>query len=345
MIELTTGVPGSGKTLSMVDRLHKLQTKWARDSAEIRPVFVSGIPDLALPHTALPLKSVQLSKSATPSLVPDWEALPDGALVIISEAQGCFPPRSSQSTPPDHVAFLNVHRHKGLDIWLDTQHPKLIDGSVRALVGKHQHYRRLFGGQRAVVYEWDSCSDSLSGMNTATKSFYSYPKHAFKFYKSAEVHTKQSFKLPIWFLLPFLALLLGLYFVPSAYDLIANGSSGKGIHSTAPAAQPDAASESSPDASEPTTTKKQPLGVPVAISPPLQISACLASESFCRCYTATGIRLKMNDADCRAAAASPNEFFRLNEQALAIAAPRPVPSPALHQSVAVQDLSAPDLSQ
>ncbi|MDP2144408.1 MAG: zonular occludens toxin domain-containing protein [Gallionella sp.] len=344
MIELTTGVPGSGKTLSMVDRLNRLQTKWARDPAEIRPVFVSGIPDLALPHTPLPLKSVQLSKSATPSLVPDWEALPDGALVIISEAQGCFPPRSSQSTPPEHVSFLNVHRHKGLDIWLDTQHPKLIDGSVRALVGKHQHYRRLFGGQRAVVYEWDSCSDSLSGMAAATKSFYTYPRHAFKFYKSAEIHTKQSFKLPLWLFIPLLSVPLAFYFIPHAYDVFANGMSGKTpVVESAPSGSVSAVPAPAPDSES--VPSKRSMGVPVAISAPLQISACVASESFCRCYTATGIRLKMSDAECRAAAASPNEFFRLNEQAVAIAAPRSVPSPALHQSVAAQDLSAPDLPQ
>lgn len=229
MIELTSGVPGSGKTLSTVERLAKLQARWEAHSDESRPVFVLGIPDLALPHSPVPLKSVQVSKAGAPMLVPDWDEMPDGSLVIIDEAQGCFPPRSSMSTPPEHVAWLNTHRHRGFDIWVSTQHPKLIDGSVRALVGRHQHFRRLFGGQRAVIYEWDSCSDSLAGTASSVKSYYSYPRQAFKWYKSAEIHTKQKFKLPMWIYIPFAGVLLGLYFVPKAYGVLTNGMSGKSI--------------------------------------------------------------------------------------------------------------------
>jgi zona occludens toxin len=229
MIELNTGVPGSGKTLSMVERLSKLQAKWTLVGSDARPVFVLGIPDLLLPHSLVPLKSVQIHKAGAPSLVPDWDAMPDGSLVIIDEAQGCFPPRSSASAAPAHVAWLNTHRHHGFDIWLTTQHPKLIDGTVRALVGRHQHYRRMFGGSRACVYEWDSCADSLSGMNNSVKSYFSYPKKIFRFYKSAEIHTKQSFKIPLWVFIPFLGLVLAAYFVPRTYNVLHNGVTGKGI--------------------------------------------------------------------------------------------------------------------
>jgi zona occludens toxin len=220
MIELRTGVPGAGKTLSAVERLAKLQARWDSHPDEARPVFVSGIPDLALPHSEMPLKSVQIRKAGTPSLVPDWDEMPDGSLVIIDEAQGVFPPRSSASEAPAHVAWLNTHRHRGFDIWLTTQHPKLIDASVRALIGKHQHYRRLFGGMRCAVYEWDCCSDSLSGLKTAVISYWSYPRKAFKWYKSAEIHTKQNFKLPRWILIPVLGFVLMLFFFPRAYGVI-----------------------------------------------------------------------------------------------------------------------------
>ncbi|MBI5439489.1 MAG: hypothetical protein HY936_11205 [Nitrosomonadales bacterium] len=56
-------------------------------------------------------------------------------------------------------------------------------------------------------YEWDSCSDNLSGTANAVKSFYNYPKKVFKWYKSAEVHNKQSFKLPLWVFVPLLGVL------------------------------------------------------------------------------------------------------------------------------------------
>lgn len=220
MIELRTGVPGSGKTLSMVAALASLFKRWGNFPEEARPVFQLGIPDLVFPVAEVPLKSVQVNKAGSPSLVPDWDAMPEGSLVIIDEAQGVFPPRSSASMAPAHVAWLNTHRHKGFDIWLTTQHPKLIDGTVRALVGKHQHYRRLFGGQRAICYEWDACSDSLSGLKQAVTSYFPYPRKAFQWYKSAEIHTKQSYKLPSWLLLPVVGVLLMLFFMPKAYSIM-----------------------------------------------------------------------------------------------------------------------------
>lgn len=229
MIELHTGVPGAGKTLNMVERLFKTVAKW-KDKPELaRPIFVLGIPDLALPHAIVPLKSVQIHKAGSPSLVPDWDAMPDGSLVIIDEAQGCFPPMSSATAAPEHVAWLNTHRHRGFDIWLTTQHPKLIDGRVRALVGRHQHFRRLFGMGRCVIYEWDACSDSLTGMSTAVTTQWSHPKNVFKFYKSAEIHTKQSFKLPKWLLVLPAGLILAAIFVPRAASVIAKGVSGQGL--------------------------------------------------------------------------------------------------------------------
>lgn len=254
MIELNTGVPGAGKTLSMVERLAKLIDRWGAHPEEGRSIFVHGIPELALPHSPMPI----LNNPSFPGKnnvgqagvqgVPDWDAMPDGSLVIIDEAQGCFPPRSSASTAPAHVAWLNTHRHRGFDIWLTTQHPKLIDGSVRALVGKHQHYRRMFGGSRAVVYEWDACSDSLSGLANAVTSHWSYPKKVFKWYKSAEIHTKQSFKLPKWLLILPLGVVMALIFFPRAYSTLTSAISGKGLsqgktqvaQTAAPAALPPA---------------------------------------------------------------------------------------------------------
>lgn len=222
MILLNTGVPGSGKTLSMVQDLSALFKRWQAHPEEARPVFVLGIPELALPHAPVPLKSVQVDKAGAPRLVPDWDEMPDGSLVLIDECQGVFPPRSSQSTPPAHVAWLNTHRHKGFDLWITTQQPKLIDASVRALVGRHKHYRRVFGMQRSIVYEWDACSDSLSGMNNAVKTYWPFPAGAFKWYKSAEMHTKQKFKIPLWFGILPLGLVLCSFFVPKAYTAITN---------------------------------------------------------------------------------------------------------------------------
>lgn len=233
MIELNTGVPGSGKTLSMVQQLAALVARWDRHPEEARPIFVHGVPQLAIAHSPLPLLSISVGQLGLSEVIPDWQAMPEGSLVIIDECQCAFPPRSTQSKPLPHVAWLNVHRHHGFDIWLTTQHPKLIDGSVRALVGKHKHFRRLFGGQRAMIYEFDACNDGLGGLKNAVKSYWAYPKKAYTWYKSAEVHTRQRFRLPIWVFIPLLALALGAVFVPRAYSVLSHSIGGDGLKNSA----------------------------------------------------------------------------------------------------------------
>lgn len=323
MIELNTGVPGSGKTLSMVERLSKLVARWNAHPEEARPIFVLGIPDLLIPHAEVPLKSVQINKAGAPTLVPDWDLMPDGSLVVIDEAQGIFPPRSSASTSPAHVAWLNVHRHRGFDIWLTTQHPKLIDGSVRFLVGKHQHYRRLFGGARACVYEWDACSDGLAGTANAVKSYYSYPKHIFKFYKSAQIHTKQKFKVPFWVFIPVIGLILSIYFVPHAYFVLKDGMGGKGF-SSASSTVPSASGLIAPlgATGAATAAALAPSRPPVLVSDPVsvaklefkQISACVASHGKCQCYNSRGVHLDLPDAVCLKNAGAPSDLWRFKPE-------------------------------
>jgi zona occludens toxin len=337
MIELNTGVPGSGKTLSMVQRLSKLQSQWISKPELGRPVFVLGIPDLILPHSPVPLLSVQIAKAGSPSLVPDWDLMPDGSLVIIDEAQGCFPPRSSASTPPAHVSWLNVHRHRGFDIWLTTQHPKLIDASVRALVGKHQHYRRLFGGSRAVCYEWDACSDSLSGTKTAIKSFFPYPKNIFKFYKSAEIHTKQNFKLPLWAFIPVIGLVMGIIFFPKAYGVLHSGMTGQGLSTSSPVKTLSIAPPPAAGALAPVSRQVQasvvdlpPTLVSALDTSKVLISGCIASASKCQCYSDRGIKLHISEEECRLSVDAPTTRFKLNDE---ITPPAVSPPPSQASSV------------
>lgn len=233
MIQLNTGVPGAGKTLSMVQSLAAAVARWEKHPEEARAVFVHGIPGLSLPHSPLPLLSVSASSLGLAEVVPDWEKVPPGSLVIIDECQCAFPPRSTQSKPLPHVAWMNMHRHYGIDIWLTTQHPKLMDGSVRALVGRHQHFRRLFGGNRSLIYEFDACNDGLGGLKNAVKTYWSFPKKVFQWYKSSEVHTKQKFRLPIWIFIPFVGLALGALFVPRAFNVLHKGIGGKSVESSA----------------------------------------------------------------------------------------------------------------
>lgn len=313
VIELRTGIPGSGKTLSAVQELAKLQKKWEASPEDLRPVFVHGIADLSLNHALVPLRQIS-SKDGSLSFVPDWDLMPDGSLVLVDEAQGLFPPRSSQSKPPEHVAWLNTHRHKGFDIWITTQHPKLIDGAVRALVGKHLHYRRLFGGQRAAVYEFDGCNDSLNQLGSGVISYWPYPKRVFEWYKSAQLHTKQKFKLPRFLLVPLAGIVLGIFTMPTAIATLSNGMSGKGIKgdlpkistgSSLPVVAGVAAAAVGVGALAPSqSVYVSPNKIPVTpfTRPVVLAAACLASATKCKCYNRQGVAVQIPENECRAAA-------------------------------------------
>jgi zona occludens toxin len=270
-----------------------MQARWEKHPEESRSVFVHGVKDLALPHSPLPLKEVTISRITYQ--VPDWEAVPDGSYALIDEAQSMFPPRASGSTMPEHVAFLNTHRHHGLDITIITQHPRLIDTAVRALVGKHQHFRRLWGGTRAMVYEWDSCSDNLGGLANAVTSYFPFPKDAYKFYKSAEVHTKQKFKLPRWLIIPFVGVALGAVAAPYAYNRItglSNQDKAKasilaagGVNVPVPSI---GASGVLPGASAPSLAQ---------VAPPT-FAGCMSRPGRCQCFGMDGRLVEVTPERC-----------------------------------------------
>lgn len=121
---------------------------------------------------------------------------PTGAILVIDECQRVFRPRPSGSKVPDYVAELETHRHRGLDIFLLTQHPRLIDTNVRALVGHHAHIAKTNLGVRKIL-EWERCGDPTLArdVQAAVKSVYTLDKKAFGVYKSAEEHTKIKTKL------------------------------------------------------------------------------------------------------------------------------------------------------
>lgn len=307
MIELRTGTPGSGKTLSMVEALSRLQKKWEKHPEEARAIYVHNINDLALPHAPMPTKSIQVGPRA--QIVPDWDAMEAGSLVIIDECQDVFPPRSSQTVAPPHVAWLNTHRHGGFDLWLTTQNPKLIDFSVRALVNKHLHFRRLFGGQRAAVYEWDACSDSLSGLKDSVMTIYHFPKKAFAFYKSAEKHTKMSFKWPRWIIIPVAGLVLSVFAVPRAYSVLSGVMGGKGLASVkseallprpgglaVPAVLPVLTTQSM------ATVAAAPVVAAsgaVAAAGPAVFSGCMRSvKQECKCFDSRGKSVEVDNDVC-----------------------------------------------
>lgn len=198
-IIVVTGQPGSGKTALVVDMLAN------DDQFKGRPLFVMGIPDLAIDHTPCPPVADWTEYRASPdddSLQLAYFRFPENALVVLDEAQRIYRPRAVGSKVPPEVAAFETHRHTGVDFVLLTQHPGLIDANIRKLVGRHIHIRVTPLGR--YKYEWTELGDpeSASSREIAARSKYVLPKRAFDLYKSSQLHTKIKVKMP-WFVYMF----------------------------------------------------------------------------------------------------------------------------------------------
>lgn len=302
MIELQTGLPGAGKTLHTICRIK------AKAEAESRPVYYAGIPGLQLPWIELedPKK---------------WFECESNAIIVIDEAQNYFRPRGNGAAVPEHVAKLETHRHLGIDLVLITQHPMLIDSNVRRLCGKHYHSARQFGQQKAKVLEFESVKENpLSARANALEHTFNYPKEAFGWYKSAEVHThktKRPARYYLLFILPPLALALIGY---SAHWLYAR-TQGEPIAAGAQIPQRQAPAPSQPSGpgryreGKLTTAQyiqeRQPRVDGLAYSAPMYDevtkpvqapypAACVDLKGECRCYTQQATRLQMPAHLCKA---------------------------------------------
>lgn len=319
MIYLITGVPGSGKTLYAVSTLvKKLLSEKPKgpDGTEIeRRLLVDGIPDLLLPHEVLPPMVEDDKKSDNWTCDGDglltWPSwCKPGDLIVIDEVQRYWRPRGMGTKPPEMIKALETHRHLGVDFIIITQNPMLIDQNVRRLVGRHQHVRRLFGMARAIIYDWDACSVDVNRTKSATTSTWGYPKAAYNLYKSSALHLKQRQKVPLWLLVPILAI-VGLVAVsPKAFSTMSGAMTGKGISSASaplPAASapvtatPVTAAASAPAAVASASAISQNQGPSVEEIPPEKLAAgCFAFAKKCVCTDTRGAALDVEPGFCEA---------------------------------------------
>jgi len=129
MIYLYTGLNGAGKTSScLYDLLEVLKGSG-------RPFFASGIN-----WTPAGLERYR------PTIIEpaEWRDCPEGAVILVDEAQNSMPARPNTKDLPAWINELGTHRHKGHDIYLTTPHPMQIDVFARRLIGIHRHYVRAF---------------------------------------------------------------------------------------------------------------------------------------------------------------------------------------------------------
>jgi len=187
MLTLITGTPGAGKTLYAVWKIARLVpgTTVEKDGQPIPRRLLSNVRELQVEHTHINAEDLNTWHT--------W-AQP-GDVILFDEVQEVWRPRGLGTKVPDCIAALETHRHMGVDIVLVTQHPMLVDPNIRRLVNRHIHLRRL-AGKVAQAYEWDHCSNVNQTTTTVDSGLFWHPSAGYRLYKSAQVHTKPTTKVP-----------------------------------------------------------------------------------------------------------------------------------------------------
>lgn len=231
-IVLITGTPGAGKTAHMVHMLVN-DSMFKNSDGTPRKIFTNikglNIPDM--PTIDVSSIASEQAESTDEKLsfhdMYKWIVKPEnhGSVVIIDEVQDVWPARSNGSQVPPNVAWLNTHRHLGVNIFVLTQNPKNIDVNLRGLVNKHLHVAKNKLGMRTLL-EWKYCANNpLTQAKDAFAKIHKLDKKIFGYYKSAEVHTENKTKVTKWvFVLPIVLLIMpvALYF---SYSLLKNMAS------------------------------------------------------------------------------------------------------------------------
>lgn len=353
MIYLVTGNPGSGKTLYTVSKLIPDLLKEKPPQLDARRLVVDGIPDLAYDkHLMAPCKPDDkglLTCEDGHGLNTWHEWCKPGDLLVIDEVQRYWRPRSMGAKVPDYVANLETHRHKGVDFVLITQNPMLLDQNVRRLVGRHIHVRRVFGGSRSLLYDWDGCQADTTRVQSATKTLWSYPKSAFSLYKSSELHIKQKQKIPPFVIVPILAIVGAIALAPTLISSMSKAT--KGEHAQAPKTSPSAPAGAVPGATPPPAGAEPALAPPASALPDFKpriegqpetapaydalrqvvnlprIAGGACTPARCVCVNQQGTDARLTDQQCRDWIASP-PFDPYTAATAPVSAPAPAPAPA-----------------
>lgn len=352
MITIISGTPGSGKTALIVDMMMD-ELKRGRKIFTIGiPKLLLNVHEGGDSHewqegTWLKIDKYDPALTKAKGIKSTWfprgcsescqflstcprysHDSPDaGALIIIDESHTDFPQRSSGKAPPAYVEALTVHRHQGLDFWFVTQRPSFLDPFIRGLSSRHIHISLnpfSFVGNRN-RYEWSEYQETVNRTSKllAAKSDYKPSPAVFPLYASASLHTKLDQRMPtimkaflFVIVLILLAVGFGAWRVKARMDAINHPlplASGQ-IVQTAPSAGGQRSGHTDGGAAASSVVAASAVDAVAVVQPDLMISACLASEKTCQCYTDRGIKLPLPESVCRESAKSPNTRFKFKDQ-------------------------------
>ncbi|MCH8180600.1 MAG: hypothetical protein IIA02_12580 [Proteobacteria bacterium] len=127
------------------------------------------------------------SRDLRPLVQNWWLWCKPGDLIVVDEAQFLAPRGSLGRKPPYWIQCLEIHRHYGVDFLIITQHPQLIDTTIRNLVGLHRHVRSVMGSALCMTYTWDHASNPERTQLGNKKPWMRRAKH-YRLFHSAVAH-------------------------------------------------------------------------------------------------------------------------------------------------------------
>jgi hypothetical protein len=186
-IYLTTGKPGSFKTASTIEHAQKILK-------EGRLVYFCNFRGLKAQENGFNILDH----------FDQWESMPDGSVLFVDEVQEFtrdVKTAAKTEELPQWFTKLEKHRHRGIDIYLNTQHPMFIHTHIRRLVEKHTHLQRTQGLPFAIKRQWGQVVDQPEDIKNAsikmgcTTEMYKPSKSVFKLYESTVLDTHK-FQFP-----------------------------------------------------------------------------------------------------------------------------------------------------
>lgn len=371
MLYLVTAVPGSGKTLFLLN--------WLKSKAEKenRQVYYYNIP--------LSKKGKEVTQWIEIDDPHRWPELLPGSYLVIDECQEPFPVRRSGKETPRSVELLAKHRHKGVDIVFITQHPTLVDSFIRRLIGTHIHLIRQFGAERSTVLTWQEGCQENPNAKSAQKTCmdrktFVFPREVYSWYKSSEMHTHK-FQMPlrlkqmlIMIAFSITAVFLAFFFIyrnlyakpkEQAESVSRHESSAPAASAATPSLTPAVATNDQqgrviktaatflndrqprvpgmPDSAPAYDELTQPRTFP-------KVTACIASKLKCSCFNQQGSPVEMEEYRCRYYVdkgwfdpyLAPNEQHERREMAAPHVTNKPVELASVQPQSAVKDFGSKD---
>jgi len=188
MLRAHTGVPGSGKSIMMIDAIE------FNPAYRDRNIYAHAIEGwdratmIQCRHIGCrTCRKLTAAEKAVMPYVEDWQEWAEaGALICIDEAHYPFPSRRERDTPL-YIQRMTESRHDGVDMWLCTININMLDINVRRLIEQHVHFVAGQLVRKRITHT--EVMENDQALKFGTTEIFRLPKRTFGKYKSADLHT------------------------------------------------------------------------------------------------------------------------------------------------------------